>query len=497
MKTKYFLGWLSLLALAFTMQACSDDDTKTVDNGVRTGNATKLEIYKDSVVVNSLTFSIGKGSAIVGIDADGEWTAESADTTWCKLNVHAGYGYVNKYSYTKIDVAKNEGDQRSTTISFRSGGITKTINVVQNGSGTDPNDPFISAFTFVENLKYGYNLGNTLESNHDITNPSTLSWFNPQTVYDWETCWGQPVTTPEIINAIAAKGFNVIRVPVTWFPHMDTNDNVDAAWMARVKEVVDMVINAGCYCILNVHHDASEYDANRGDGAHWLLADLENYPTISARFKKLWTQIANHFKAYDDHLVFEAFNEILSKKGEWGDPSDNTCYEAINKLEQDFVDVVRATGGNNEYRNLLVNPYSAGSTIAKLQGMKAPVDVHPNHILCSIHSYDPYWFCSDSDDKDSEKYYLYMFDDDCKKEIDDIFARVDKRFSSDFGMPYIFGEFAAGGKHVDMKERVKYAQYMKQKFAEYGTTGLWWMGLMDRPTLDWYEIDIVNALFGN
>ena len=137
-----------MLALAFTMQACSDDDTKTVDNGVRTGNATKLEIYKDSVVVNSLTFSIGKGSAIVGIDADGEWTAESADTTWCKLNVHAGYGYVNKYSYTKIDVAKNEGDQRSTTISFRSGGITKTINVVQNGSGTDPNDPFISAFTF-------------------------------------------------------------------------------------------------------------------------------------------------------------------------------------------------------------------------------------------------------------------------------------------------------------------------------------------------------------
>ena len=88
-----------------------------------------------------------------------------------------------------------------------------------------------------------------------------------------------------------------------------------------------------------------------------------------------------------------------------------------------------------------------------------------------------------------------MFNDDAKKEIDDIFARVDKRFNGDFGMPYIFGEFAAGGSHVSMAERVKYTLYMKQKFQQYNTTGLWWMGLMDRNTLEWTEIDIVNALF--
>ena len=491
-KNIFSVMFLSLAALAF--QACSDVENPTIDTGLRTGNATSIQLYRDSVALTDLNFSLGKSTAIIGIEADGDWTAELADESWCRLAVHAGHGYTNKYSYTKLEVDKNEGAARSTTLTVRSGSLSKQVSITQNGTGTDPNDPFMSAFTFVEKLKIGYNLGNTLEANHDITNPDVLKWFNPQNVYDWETCWGQPVTTPEIINAIAAKGFNVIRVPVTWFPHMDAEGTVDALWMARVKEVVDMVLNAGCFCILNVHHDASENDPSRGDGAGWLLADMELYPTISPKFKNLWTQIATYFKSYDDRLVFEAFNEILSRRNEWGDPGDATCYEAINKLEQDFVDVVRATGGNNEYRNLLVNPYSAGNSAAKLAGMQLPTDVHPNHLFCSIHSYDPYWFCSDSDDPNAEQYYLYIFDDAVKQEIDDIFARVDKRFASDFGVPYIFGEFAAGASHVDMTERVKYTQYMKQKFAQYGTTGLWWMGLMDRKTLNWYEADIADVL---
>ncbi len=494
MKRNYIIAACTLLMALFVFSSCSDIENKN-DNGLRLGAATMMELYKDSIPVSDLNFSIGKNAVMIGVSTDGEWTAEVADESWCHLAVHAGYGYANKMSYNKIEIDKNEGEARSNVVTFRSGNITKTINITQNGTGTDPNDPFMSSFTFVEHLRLGYNLGNTLEAHHDITNPSVQQWFNPQTVYDWETCWGQPVTTPEIINAIAEKGFNVIRVPVTWFPHMDENNNVDPAWMDRVQQVVDMVLNAGCYCILNVHHDASEFSASRGDGANWLLADLDNYPQISAKFKQLWLQIANRFKGYDDRLVFEAFNEILSKKGEWGDPSDPTCYQAVNLLEQDFVDVVRSTGGNNEYRNLMVNPYSAGSTAAKLAGMQAPEDVHPNHILCSVHSYDPYWFCNDSSDENAENYYIYIFNDDCIKEIDDIFSRVDKRFGGDFGLPYIFGEFAAGGSHVSMAERVKYAQYMKRKFQQYNTTGLWWMGLMDRKTLDWYEIDIVNALF--
>lgn len=488
MKIRKIFGIMLLAATAIGFCSCSDDDDNTVDNGLRTGNATKIELTKDAVPVSELQFSIGRGSAIIGIESDGNWTAEVGDTTWVKLAVHAGYGYTNKLSYTKLEVLKNEGEQnRSTTLTVKSGSLTKTLVINQNGMGLDPNDPFISAFTFVERMGLGYNLGNTLDAN------PIGSWWDPEdkTPYDFETQWGQPETTQEIIDFIAERGFKTIRVPVTWGIHCNPDGTIRKDWMNRVEEVVNMVLDAGCYCIINIQHDSG--DAENA----WLRADMDNYDAISAQLKSLWAQIAGRFRDYDDRLVFEAFNEILSASGEWGDPADDACYTAVNKLEQDFVDVVRATGGNNEYRNLMVNPYSSGSSAAKLAGMEIPTDIHPNHILASIHSYDPYWFCSDSSDPEAQQWYIYMFDSTCQQEIDDIFMRIEKRFSGELGVPYILGEFGAIAKHPAMAERVKYAQYMVQKFKQYNTTGLWWMGLCDRDELEWTEPNIVDALFGN
>ena len=481
---KKIFGALLLAIIAAGFQACSDVENKDVDTGLRTGAATMLEVRRDSVPISDLNFSLGKNSVILAINADGEWTAEVADTTWCKLAVHAGYGYTNRYSYTKIDILKNEGEARNTTLTVKSGNLVKTVAISQKGTGTDPSDPFMSAFTFVEKLNMGYNLGNTLDSN------PYGSWGNPEgkSPIDFETQWGQPQTTPEIIQAIADRGFNIIRVPVTWGIHCDADDNIQTAWMDRVETVVNYVLDAGCYCIINVMHDTGAAEN------HWLIADLDEYPTISARYKKIWAQIAERFKNYDDRLVFEAFNEILSKTNEWDDPADPRCYEAVNKLEQDFVDVVRASGGNNAYRNLIVAPYSAGSTAAKLAGFNIPNDVHPNHIIAAIHSYDPYWFCNDTDDVESRQWYQFIFDAAVQQEIDNVFARVETRFAGELGVPYIFGEFGAIGTHASMNERVKYAQYMRRKFSQYNTTGLWWMGLLDRKTLNWYEADIADAL---
>ena len=476
--SKQFFIICSLLFSMMLASCASDDDSSP---------ATRLTVQKDAAEVSELKFSIAAGSTIIGIVSDGDWMAESSDTTWCRLQVHAGYGLPDstQASYTRVTVTKNTGDSpRTATITVKAGGLSRTVTVSQNGMGTDPGDTFMSSFTFVENMKIGYNLGNTLESN------PTGSWWNPvgKSPQAWEQQWGQPVTTQKIIDAIAGKGFNVIRIPVTWGVHCDENDLIDEAWMNRVQQVVDMVLTANCYCILNVQHDTGSAD-NR-----WLYADLADYPAIAERFKKIWQQIATRFRDYDDRLVFEAFNEILSKANEWGDPADATCYEAVNRLEQDFVDVVRATGGNNEFRNLMVNPYSAGATQAKLDGMQLPTDVHANHLLCSVHTYDPYWFCNDTDDKDAQQYYINIFDRSCQEEIDAIFARVHKRFAEDFGVAYFFGEFGAIGTHPGMGERIKYAQYMTKKFREYGTTGLWWMGLLERRMLNWYESEIVDAL---
>ena len=460
MRLKNIFSITLFLLLGFIIQGCSDSDK---------ADATRLTVVRNNAEINQLTFSVGSGSAIIGIQSDGDWTAESSDTTWCKLAVHAGYGYADslRNSYTKVSVTKNEGEARQTTITVKAGGLTKLITVSQKGTGTDPGDTFMSAFTFVDNMVISV-------SPTPLNSPRFATIHAPSSK--------RIVLVLRHMSGVANHG------PVCLSSTISGSSELSAAWMNRVEQVVKMVLQAKCYCILNVQHDS-------GDAANsWLRADLSKYPEISTRFKKLWQQIASHFKNYDDHLAFEAFNEILSASGEWGDPADASCYEAVNKLEQDFVDVVRATGGNNEFRNLLVNPYSSGSTDARLAGMQLPQDKHSNHLMCSIHSYDPYWFCNDSNDETAQQYYITVFNDDCKKEIDAIFARVHKRFSEDFGVPYFYGEFGAIGTHPAMNERIAYAKYMVSKFKAYNTTGLWWMGLIDRRSLNWYESEIVDAL---
>ena len=482
---KKLLYAASLLLAALMTQSCTDVENAPSYTGRSSGPATKLNITRDNIAVgDNMQFSMGATSAVLGVECDGDWTAVVSDTSWVDVTNHVGYGFIDRWSYLRLNVKKNAGEARSTTLTFNSGSFTKTITLSQNGTGTDPGDTFPSSFATLEEFKLGYNLGNTLDS------WPVGDWWDPSTKSptDWEQGWGQPITTPEIINSIASKGFNIIRVTVTWGPHMDAEGNVDASWMARVKEVVDMVMDAGLYCIVNVQHDTGA--ANTA----WLIADMDVYPTASPRFKRLWTQIANTFRDYNDHLLFEAFNEILytNSNDGWVAPSaGNSCYEAIRKYHQDFVDAVRATGGNNEYRNLVINPYAGGNSQVVLNEMVVPNDKHTNHIMMSVHSYDPYNFCNDNGE-----WSILVFNDECKAEIDGVFQRVMKR-SSDLGIPAFFGEFGAIDGKKDPAERIKYAQYMAQKFKANATAGLWWMGLFDRVTLNWNEQEIVDALFNS
>ena len=382
MKMKNILNATLLLVATLAFQSCSDVENAPSYTGRSSGPATKLNISRDEVAIaDAIQFSMGATSVILGVECDGDWTAEVSDADWVDVSNHAGYGFFDRLSYLKVIVQKNTGDARSATLTFKSGSMTKVIALNQNGTGTDPGDTFPSSFTTLENFKIGYNLGNTLDS------WPVGDWWDPKSPTDWEQGWGQPITTPEIIGAIADRGFNIVRVTVTWGPHMDEEGNVDDKWMARVKEVVDYVINAGMYCIVNAQHDTGS--ANTA----WLIADMDVYPTASLRFKNLWTQIANTFKDYGDHLLFEAFNEILytNSNDGWTAPSaGNSCYEAIRRYHQDFVDAVRATGGNNEYRNLVINPYGGGNSQVVLDEMAVPKDLHANHIMMSVHSYDPW-----------------------------------------------------------------------------------------------------------
>ncbi len=239
---------------------------------------------------------------------------------------------------------------------------------------------FESATDAVKNMRVGWNLGNTLESNSGDINNMWIEAWSDRSTSAYETAWGQPVTTLELITMFKDAGFNAIRVPVTWYPHMEANitttkwdpvanpigTQIQATWMARVKEVVDYVISQGMYCILNIHHDTG------GANTAWLTASSESYNSQKERFEAVWTQIANEFKDYDQHLLFEGYNEMLDAYGSWCFASfgcsgqynasvASEAYSSINSYAQSFVNAVRATGGNNAQRNLIVSTYAACS----------------------------------------------------------------------------------------------------------------------------------------
>lgn len=207
-------------------------------------------------------------------------------------------------------------------------------------------EAFETASKAAKNMEIGWNVGNALDSYG-----TSVTGDDP---FAYETSWGNPATTRELVATVKDAGFNVVRVPVTWFEHLDGEGNISKEWLERVEEVVNYVLDEDMYCIINVHHDTGA-----GDEA-WLRADLKNYDSVSKAFSSIWTQVAEYFQGYDEKLLFEGYNEMLDAVPRWS-TTDTNGYTALNQLAQVFVDAVRSTGGSNINRNLIVNTYGGDS----------------------------------------------------------------------------------------------------------------------------------------
>lgn len=352
----------------------------------------------------------------------------------------------------------------------------------------DQNNAYVaeSAKDAVVNMGLGFNLGNTMDA-YD-TNKSMAK----NSVADFETCWGQPVTTNAMMKFLKDGGFNAVRVPVTWFQHMDADGTVDKAWMDRVQEIVDYVINNGMYCILNVHHDTGA--ESNGSSVHWIKADVQNHTANQAKFKNLWTQIASRFKDYSNKLLFEGYNEMLDASSTWGAPKEASSYTAVNAYAQDFVDAVRATGGNNATRNLIVNTYAAANSDAVLNNFTVPTDKVSGHIAVEIHSYDPWnWFSSKG-----------AWDSSCQTEITNMFTRLNNTFVSK-GVPVVIGEYGTHGDNsvsksstdAEKQAAADQAADIVKKAKALGIATFYWMSIFqdaDRTVPQWTLPAVVEAM---
>lgn len=333
-----------------------------------------------------------------------------------------------------------------------------------------------SVAEFADGIRVGWNLGNTLDV-HDYKGYLGTS----PTPERMETYWGNPKTTKAMFEKVKEAGFNAVRIPISWynFTGAAPDYKIREDWMKRVQEVVDYAKELDLYIIINVHHDAT-IDAN-GKQVTWLSPLQENKAATIDRFGKLWTQIANRFKGYNEKLIFEGMNELFT-------PNAGSSYEqfvgnaqtraVMNELNAEFVSSVRATGGNNTYRYLACTTHGAATLPEAFSGFQMPDD---NRLMLAVHNYN-------KKAKEYEGYFKYL-----------------KTNFIDKGIPVYLGEWGSNvsevinGNVITLAEREEHARDYTSVAAAYGIkTFVWDDGgrflLLNRKDLTWKYPTIRDAI---
>lgn len=352
----------------------------------------------------------------------------------------------------------------------------------------------------VEAMGPGWNLGNQLESVTDNV---------PE-----ETNWGNPVITEKLIQSVKAAGFKSIRIPVSYFAKIDDDKDytIDSKWLDRVQEVVDYCIKNDLYAVINIHGDGY----NTIDGS-WLLCNGKNQTEIKKKYKKVWKQIAERFKNYDEHLLFESMNEEFD--GSYSEPNKE-YYQNINDYNQIFVDTVRKTGDNNTKRWLIIPgwntniDYTAGDYGFKLptdQYRDKSIDKEEQRIMISVHYYSPWDFCGGENGVITQ--WGNEADDPSKTSTtcDETYMKnqlnLMKTTFADKGYPVFIGEYGSINKTSYDSENEYYRAYFARKLCQLsrkngcipmywdnGYNGVHGFGLFDRTTCEVTQPVIIDAI---
>lgn len=327
---------------------------------------------------------------------------------------------------------------------------------------------------FVRKMKVGWNLGNSLDvCDRGINNGK------PEL---YEVYWGNPATTKIIIDKVKAEGFNTVRIPVTWYEHMDDRGRIDEMWMNRVQEVVDYVIDNEMYAIINIHHDK------------WLVPNYKNQNNTKKMLISTWEQIAKRFENYDNHLIFEGMNEprLVNTKYEWNGGNEEGR-DVVNKLNDAFVKTIRKSSGKNKDRYLMIAPYCNFYEKEALEDFILPKD---NHIIVSIHAYVPYDFTMNKDGRNN-------FGEEDKEDIDKVLDELYNSFIMK-DIPVIISEFGTADKN-NLNDRIQWSEYYITTAKKKDIMCLWWddgsnkestgkYELLDRYNLKWIYPEIVDVL---
>ena len=446
----------------------AEDRTATITvvaNSQKIGTVAVTQTAADGLIVTEAdleqTINAASASVTVHLTVNGEYTID-IDGAW-----------ISRMTDTRAMTDKTEtfvaganyGAERTGTISFTLGTVTEKVTVHQ-AAGSLPDAGMESdAKALAAKMYAGINIGNTLEV------PKGENWGNNATVSE------------AYIKGLKTLGFNAVRIPCAWSSHADAATyNIEAEWLDKVADAVNLCVANDMYAIVNCHWDGG-----------WLEDHiLDGYSeAINAKQKALWTQIAAKFNDYDEHLLFAGCNEPgMNETSSSESLMTTTAKQTITRYEQTFVDAVRATGGNNATRCLIVQ--APGTRISAAQNdYSMPTDVVPNRLMVEVHFYDPYNFCLMTEDASWGSVFWYWGEANHvsgsahnptwgeESHVKEQFQQMQTNFVNK-GYPVIVGEYSAMKRTVNENQdkhnqsRAYWNEVITREAKNHGIVPFYW-----------------------
>ena len=460
MRIKYFYKILLLLCVIVTSVSCSSSEG---EDPILTVSVTEVSFEPDG------------GTSDVSLTTNGTWTVSNPATSWLQINNTSGgsgtatitiTSGINGSGLTRtavITVTSSNGQARIITVT-QTGNLYPSYNLTPKAP--DATGMSSNAVELAAKMHMGINFGNTMES------PNEAEWVSSK-------------ITLEYVQFVKQLGFNTVRLPCNWYwTHISDRDKmkIDPAWLDRVHEVVKWCVENDMYVMLNIHWDGGWLDGN---------INAASQESVNAKQKALWEQIATTMRDFDEHLIFAGANEP---------PAENAEQMAIlDSYHQTFVDAVRATGGKNSYRVLVVQGPSTDANKTYTLMNTLPVDPVPNKLMVEVHNYTPstftivldgdvewgdmvyYWGAGNHSTIEPERNATYGEED----VIVDEFQKMKQKFV-DKGIPVVLGEYASWrrtdglGKPVPLdtemhNKSVEYwATYVTKQAKAHGLLPFWW-----------------------
>lgn len=373
------MGWNATVqpgqtvSFGFQVESGNGTETPTVTGDICGGSTAS----SSSVAVSSVAAESSSSSVESSVSSSASSAAQCTGGDSCNWygtsyplceQTESGWGWENQQSCVSPSTCSSQpapyGIEGGASCSSAASSVSSAVSSSSVSSSASSAASVPSGLTAVEltnEMGVGWNVGNSLDA------------------VGGETAWGNPMITRELIDSVKAAGFDTLRLPVAWSKFSDPeNFVIEQSWMNRVEEVVNYALDADLYVIMNIHWDNG-----------WMQPTYAEQEYVNNRLSIMWTQIAEHFEGYDHRLLFAGTNEVMVE-GDYGTPTEE-YYTVQNSFNQTFVDTVRATGGNNADRYLVVQGFNTNIDHT-VNFAEIPDDTVQDRLLMEVHYYDPYNF---------------------------------------------------------------------------------------------------------